>query len=84
MDQSIIISVNHLTKFYGKTLGVQDLNFSVSQGEILGYNFIHQTLQLLCLLPTRRPHDRQSQLFAAFCGIIFTNSNMFTCQPFPI
>ncbi|MEN9207226.1 MAG: ABC transporter ATP-binding protein [Gloeomargarita sp. GMQP_bins_120] len=32
-----MITVEHLTKRYGSTLAVQDLNFSVEKGEILGF-----------------------------------------------
>ena len=32
-----ILQVSNLTKFYGKILGVQDVTFSVEQGEIFGF-----------------------------------------------
>jgi len=66
MDQSIIISVNHLTKFYGKTLGVQDLNFSVSQGEIFGFlgpNGAGKTTTIRMLLDLLRPSSGQIHIF---------------------
>lgn len=66
MDQSIIISVNHLTKFYGKTLGVQDLNFSVSQGEIFGFlgpNGAGKTTTIRMLLDLLRPSVGQIHVF---------------------
>jgi len=66
MDQSIIISVNHLTKFYGKTLGVQDLNFSVSQGEIFGFlgpNGAGKTTTIRMLLDLLRPSFGQIHIF---------------------
>ena len=66
MDQSIIISVNQLTKFYGKTLGVQDLNFSVSQGEIFGFlgpNGAGKTTTIRMLLDLLRPSFGQIHIF---------------------
>jgi len=66
MDQSIIISVNCLTKFYGKTLGVQDLNFSVSQGEIFGFlgpNGAGKTTTIRMLLDLLRPSYGQIHIF---------------------
>ena len=66
MDQSIIISVNHLTKFYGKTLGVQDLNFSVLQGEIFGFlgpNGAGKTTTIRMLLDLLRPSSGQIHIF---------------------
>lgn len=66
MDQSIIISVNNLSKFYGKTLGVQDLNFSVSQGEIFGFlgpNGAGKTTTIRMLLDLLRPSFGQIHIF---------------------
>jgi ABC-2 type transport system ATP-binding protein len=66
MVQSIIISVNHLTKFYGKTLGVEDLNFSVSQGEIFGFlgpNGAGKTTTIRMLLDLLRPSSGQIHIF---------------------
>ena len=66
MDQSIIISVNNLTKFYGKTLGVQGLNFSVSQGEIFGFlgpNGAGKTTTIRMLLDLLRPSSGQIHIF---------------------
>lgn len=66
MDQSIIISVNNLSKFYGETLGVQDLNFSVSQGEIFGFlgpNGAGKTTTIRMLLDLLRPSFGQIHIF---------------------
>lgn len=66
MDQSIIISVNQLTKFYGKTLGVQDLNFSVSKGEIFGFlgpNGAGKTTTIRMLLDLLRPSFGKIHIF---------------------
>jgi ABC-2 type transport system ATP-binding protein len=66
MHQSIIISVNNLSKFYGKTLGVQDLNFSVSQGEIFGFlgpNGAGKTTTIRMLLDLLRPSFGQIHIF---------------------
>lgn len=32
-----MIQVEHLTKYYGTTRGIEDLNFQVSKGEVLGF-----------------------------------------------
>ena len=32
-----IIEVNHLTKYYGKTKGIEDVSFNVDEGEIFGF-----------------------------------------------
>ena len=66
MEQSIIISVNQLTKFYGKTLGVQDLNFSVSKGEIFGFlgpNGAGKTTTIRMLLDLLRPSFGKIHIF---------------------
>ena len=66
MHQPIIISVNNLSKFYGKTLGVQDLNFSVSQGEIFGFlgpNGAGKTTTIRMLLDLLRPSFGQIHIF---------------------
>jgi beta-exotoxin I transport system ATP-binding protein len=33
----LVIAADHLTKFYGKTRGVEDLSFEVRAGEVFGY-----------------------------------------------
>lgn len=66
MDPSVIISVNHLTKFYGHTLGVEDLNFSVSRGEIFGFlgpNGAGKTTGIRMLLDLLRPSAGQIRVF---------------------
>ncbi|MEI5907716.1 ABC transporter ATP-binding protein [Bacillus spongiae] len=32
-----VIEINHLTKFYGKSRGIEDITFSVKEGEIFGF-----------------------------------------------
>lgn len=66
MNPSIVISIDHLTKFYGKTLGVEDLNFSVSQGEIFGFlgpNGAGKTTTIRMLLDLLRPSSGQILVF---------------------
>ena len=36
MSRSIIIQTKNLTKFYGKSRGVENLNLEIHQGEIFG------------------------------------------------
>jgi ABC-2 type transport system ATP-binding protein len=66
MDQSIIISVNQLTKFYGKILGLEGLNVSVSQGEIFGFlgpNGAGKTTTIRMLLDLLHPSFGQIHIF---------------------
>lgn len=66
MDSSPIISVSNLTKYYGSTLGVQNINFSVNQGEIFGFlgpNGAGKTTTIRMLLDLLRPSSGQIELF---------------------
>ncbi len=38
MDTPTIVSVSNLTKYYGSTPGVQNINFTVNQGEIYNHS----------------------------------------------
>ena len=58
MDTPTIISVSNLTKYYGSTLGVQTINFTVNQGEIFGFlgpNGAGKTTTIRMLLDLLRP-----------------------------
>lgn len=37
LDNEIVIETNKLTKYYGKTRGIEDIDFSVYKGEIFGF-----------------------------------------------
>ena len=53
-----VITVENLTKYYGKHLGVEDLNFEIEEGEIFGYlgpNGAGKTTTIRCLMDFCRP-----------------------------
>jgi beta-exotoxin I transport system ATP-binding protein len=66
MDTPTIISVNKLTKYYGTTLGVRDINFTVDQGEIFGFlgpNGAGKTTTIRLLLDLLRPSSGEIKIF---------------------
>jgi ABC-type multidrug transport system ATPase subunit len=66
MDTPTIISVNNLTKYYGSALGVQNINFTVSQGEIFGFlgpNGAGKTTTIRMLLDLLRPSSGEINIF---------------------
>jgi ABC-type multidrug transport system fused ATPase/permease subunit len=66
MDAPTIISVNNLTKYYGSTLGVRDINFTVNQGEIFGFlgpNGAGKTTTIRLLLDLLRPSSGEIKIF---------------------
>lgn len=66
MDAHTIISVSNLTKYYGSTLGVQNINFIVNPGEIFGFlgpNGAGKTTTIRMLLDLLRPSSGQINIF---------------------
>jgi len=66
MDAIPIISVNNLTKYYGRALGVQNINFTVNQGEIFGFlgpNGAGKTTTIRLLLDLLRPSSGEIKIF---------------------
>ncbi|MCH8126054.1 ABC transporter ATP-binding protein [candidate division KSB1 bacterium] len=66
MDSPTIISVSNLTKYYGTTLGVKNINFTVNQGEIFGFlgpNGAGKTTTIRMLLDLLRPSSGQINIF---------------------
>lgn len=66
VDSPPIISVRSLTKYYGNTLGVQDINFSVKQGEIFGFlgpNGAGKTTTIRLLLHLLHPTSGKISIF---------------------
>jgi len=66
MNTPTIISVNNLTKYYGSTLGVRDINFTVDQGEIFGFlgpNGAGKTTTIRLLLDLLRPSSGEIKIF---------------------
>lgn len=52
------IEIKNLTKYYGKTRGVEKLNLKVNQGEIFGFlgpNGAGKTTTIRCLMDFIRP-----------------------------
>jgi ABC-2 type transport system ATP-binding protein len=61
-----IIEVKNLTKYYGKTLGIEAVSFSVEQGEIFGFlgpNGAGKTTTIRLLLDLLRPNSGNIELF---------------------
>ncbi|MBU2648607.1 ABC transporter ATP-binding protein [bacterium] len=74
MEQQPVISVHHLTKYYGSALGVTDINFTVNRGEIFGFlgpNGAGKTSTIRMLLDLLRPSSGKITLFG--CDI-YTHS----------
>ena len=66
MDTPTIISVSNLTKYYGTTLGVKNINFTVNQCEIFGFlgpNGAGKTTTIRMLLDLLRPSSGQINIF---------------------
>ena len=58
MTTDAVIAAEHLTKFYGKTRGIEDLSFSVERGEVFGFlgpNGAGKTTTIRTLLDFIRP-----------------------------
>lgn len=61
-----IIKANHLTKYYGPTLGIEDVSFTVEQGEIFGFlgpNGAGKTTTIRLLIDLLRPNRGSIELF---------------------
>lgn len=61
-----VIEVINLTKYYGKTLGIEHVTFSVKQGEIFGFlgpNGAGKTTTIRLLLDLLRPNSGSIELF---------------------
>ena len=61
-----VISAEHLTKFYGKAKGVEDLSFSVESGEVFGFlgpNGAGKTTTIRTLLDFIRPTGGRVSVF---------------------
>jgi ABC-2 type transport system ATP-binding protein len=66
MDNSPIISVTNLTKYYGSTRGIQNINFTVNRGEIFGFlgpNGAGKTTTIRMLLDLLRPSSGEINIF---------------------
>lgn len=66
IDSLPIISVTKLTKYYGDTVGVKDINFSVNHGEIFGFlgpNGAGKTTTIRLLLKLLHPTSGKISIF---------------------
>lgn len=61
-----VIEVKRLTKFYGKSLGIENVNLSVNQGEIFGFlgaNGAGKTTTIRLLMDLLRPNHGEIFIF---------------------
>ncbi|MDZ7265309.1 MAG: ABC transporter ATP-binding protein [candidate division KSB1 bacterium] len=61
-----VIEVDNLTKYYGSTLGIENVSFSVEQGEIFGFlgpNGAGKTTTIRLLIDLLRPNSGSIELF---------------------
>ncbi len=65
-----VIDVKHLTKYYGKTLGISDVSFDVGEGEILGFigpNGAGKSTTIRLLLALIHPTSGSATIFGKDC-----------------
>ncbi|MCL5411230.1 MAG: ABC transporter ATP-binding protein [Patescibacteria group bacterium] len=65
-----VIEIENLTKYYGSSIGVQNLNFSVSEGEIFGFlgpNGAGKTTTIRLLLNLLYPTSGTAKIFDLDC-----------------
>lgn len=66
MSTSPVIAVENLTKYYGRTLGVKEISFSIEPGEIFGFlgpNGAGKTTTIRMLLDLLRPSRGKISIF---------------------
>jgi len=66
MNSNIMINTANLTKYYGKRLGIQDVNLVVQPGEVFGYlgpNGAGKTTTIRTLLDFIRPTSGSATIF---------------------
>jgi len=65
-----VIEVSHLTKYYGKARGINDLSFHVDEGEIFGFigpNGAGKSTTIRLLLSLIRPTSGSATIFGKDC-----------------
>lgn len=65
-DNNIVLKTSHLTKYYGKQCGVEDINLEVRRGEVFGYlgpNGAGKTTTIRTLLDFIRPTRGTATIF---------------------
>jgi len=68
MEQEVIISVENLTKYYGKSVGTKNISFRVFKGEIFGFlgpNGAGKTTTIRMLLDLLRPTSGEIFIFGS-------------------
>ena len=83
-----IIEIDNLSKFYGKQRGIEDVTFSVGEGEIFGFigpNGAGKSTtirtckrQVLFLKKRHFIFPKCGKLFSSVCGILF--SRIYGCS----
>ncbi|MFU8891296.1 MAG: ABC transporter ATP-binding protein [Anaerosomatales bacterium] len=69
---STVIRCDKLTKYYGKSRGIEDLTFEVRPGQVYGFlgpNGAGKTTTIRCLLSMLRPTSGRAFLFDAEVGV---------------
>lgn len=70
MSNVPVIEISHLTKMYGKHRGVEDITFSVNEGEIFGFigpNGAGKSTTIRTLLALIRPTSGSATIFGKDC-----------------
>jgi len=65
-----IIEVNHLTKYYGKARGIEDVSFNVEEGEIFGFigpNGAGKSTTIRLFLGLIHPTSGEAKIFGRDC-----------------
>lgn len=65
-----VIEINHLSKFYGKQRGIEDVTFSIKQGEIFGFigpNGAGKSTTIRTLLALIHPSSGNATIFGKDC-----------------
>ncbi|NLI21269.1 MAG: ABC transporter ATP-binding protein [Clostridiales bacterium] len=65
-----IVEVNHLKKYYGKSRGIEDVTFSIEEGEIFGFigpNGAGKSTTIRTLLALIRPTAGSATIFGLDC-----------------
>ncbi len=66
MKMESIIEINHLTKYYGKSRGIDDLNLHINEGEIFGFlgpNGAGKSTTIRLMLNLLRPSSGEVKIF---------------------
>lgn len=79
-----VIDIQHLKKYYGKHMGVQDVSLSVEKGEIFGFlgsNGAGKSTTIRCLLGLIQASEGRMTLFGGKYGTLVKNLNHIGYMP---